>query len=124
MEEKFENLGTLIDELDSLAHGLKLNMPNELHVESMRQSLPEKVKRLKESFVEITGENPWDLKHQPQKRDENYLLTAFKNYFNSKYPCDTEERDGSLMPEPDRELFATYNMLLFYQTYKKKNDGK
>ncbi len=60
MENKFEKLGQLIDSLDSLACGLVLPMPPAIHLEALRGSLPEKVKELKESFIEITGENPWD----------------------------------------------------------------
>ena len=58
MEKK--TLGQLIDSLDSLAHALKMPLPPQMHVEQLGIALPEKVKRLKEVFVEITGENPWD----------------------------------------------------------------
>lgn len=60
MEYKFEKLGQLIDSIDNLANGLYNSMPSEIHVQIMRSLLPEKVKALKESFIEITGENPWD----------------------------------------------------------------
>ena len=60
MEMKMETLGQLIDSLDSLAHALKMPLPPQMHVEQLGIALPEKVKRLKEVFVEITGENPWD----------------------------------------------------------------
>ena len=60
MEDKFETLGQLIDSLDNLAHALKMPLPPQMHVEQLGIALPEKVKQLKEVFVEITGENPWD----------------------------------------------------------------
>jgi len=60
MEDKFEKLGQLIDSIDSLAHGLSLPMPSQFHVDQLKEILPEKVKELKESFIEITGENPWE----------------------------------------------------------------
>jgi hypothetical protein len=60
MEQKFETLGQLIDEVDNLAHAVQLPIPPQLHVDSLKTLLPEKVKKLKESFVEITGENPWE----------------------------------------------------------------
>lgn len=60
MEDKLEKLGLLIDSLDNLAHALKLALPPQVHVEQIGVALPEKVKELKEVFVEITGENPWD----------------------------------------------------------------
>lgn len=59
-EGALKKLGTLIDELDSLAHALRMTIPDNLHVESMRASLPEKVEALKEAYVEIAGENPWE----------------------------------------------------------------
>lgn len=59
MEEKHETLGHIIDSLDNLAHALTMPIPDSMHVECLRQSLPEKVLELKKIFVEITGENPW-----------------------------------------------------------------
>lgn len=59
MEDKYERLGKLIDRLDSLAHALKMPLPAEMHVEGLKKPLPEIVAELKESFVEITGDNPW-----------------------------------------------------------------
>lgn len=60
MENKFEKLGQLIDSIDSLANGLNIPMPSDFHVQQLKSILPERVKKLKESFVEITGENPWE----------------------------------------------------------------
>lgn len=60
MEDKFEKLGQLIDSIDSLAHGLNLPMSAEFHLEQLKKILPQKVEALKESFVELSGENPWE----------------------------------------------------------------
>ncbi len=60
MEEKFEKLGQLIDSIDSLAYALNIPASPEFHIKQLKSLLPEKVKKLKESFIEITGENPWD----------------------------------------------------------------
>ena len=60
MEDNFEKLGILIDELDNLAHALKLPLSPHIHVEQIGIALPDKVKRLKEIYIEITGDNPWD----------------------------------------------------------------
>lgn len=60
MEEKFETLGQIIDEIDNLAHGLVLPMSADFHIQQLKKLLPEKVEKLKRSFVEIAGENPWD----------------------------------------------------------------
>lgn len=59
MEDNAEELGQLIDSLDNLSHALLIPMPDKLHVESLRSSLPEKVKELKDVFVKIFNENPW-----------------------------------------------------------------
>jgi len=60
MEDKFEKLGQLIDSIDSLAHGLNIPMSAEFHIQQLKTILPERVKELKESFNEITGENSWE----------------------------------------------------------------
>jgi hypothetical protein len=60
MEDKFEVLGQLIDDLESLQCGLDIPLPPAMHVEQMKSALTDKVRRLKDIFVEITGENPWD----------------------------------------------------------------
>jgi hypothetical protein len=60
MEDKFEKLGQLIDSIDNLADALNISMSAEFHVQQLKNILPRKVKDLKESFVEITGENPWE----------------------------------------------------------------
>jgi hypothetical protein len=58
-EQLKEKFGVLIDSIDNLAHALQIQMPATVHVQALRESLPEKVKELKEVYVEITGENPW-----------------------------------------------------------------
>ena len=62
MNEKHEDLGRVIDDLDSLAHSLQIPMPAPMHVKSLQQLLPEKVAALKAAFVGITGEDPWGLR--------------------------------------------------------------
>ena len=60
MNDKFEELGQLIDSIENLAHGLNIPMTADFHVSQLKKILPEKVKELKAVFVEITGDNPWD----------------------------------------------------------------
>lgn len=60
MNDNFETLGTLIDEIESLACALKMPLKPEMHVEQLRISLPKKVEKLKQVFIQITGENPWE----------------------------------------------------------------
>jgi hypothetical protein len=59
MDDKFEKLGQLIDRIENLSFALNMPIPDNTHVQSFRESLPEIVKELKESFIEISGENPW-----------------------------------------------------------------
>jgi hypothetical protein len=59
MSEAQEQLGQLIDELDSLTHALAMPLPDAMHVQSLRSALPEKVEALKAAFAGVTGENPW-----------------------------------------------------------------
>lgn len=60
MTDKFENFGLLIDELDNLAHALQIPLPPQMHVEQLKELLPEKVAKLKALYIEITGQNPWE----------------------------------------------------------------
>lgn len=60
MDEKLENLGQAIDSLDAITHALSMPIPDRIHVEALRGSLPDLVKKLKEGFIEATGENPWE----------------------------------------------------------------
>lgn len=60
MEDKLEKLGLAIDRIENLAFALKMALPAQMHVEQLRNSLPEVVEELKEGFVEATGENPWE----------------------------------------------------------------
>lgn len=64
MNDKLENLGQAIDRLDSLAHGLQLPLAPQMHVDQLKELLPEVVAELKKGFVEATGENPWDIEYE------------------------------------------------------------
>lgn len=59
MDEKLENLGQAIDSLENIAYALRMPIADSTHVETLRVLLPDLVQRLKEGFVEATGENPW-----------------------------------------------------------------
>lgn len=62
MADAKEDLGTTIDRLDSLAHGLLMAMPADFHLKMMKSTLPEVVRDLKKNYVAVTGDNPWDLR--------------------------------------------------------------
>lgn len=59
-EDQQEKLGQVIDEIENLAFALTIPLPAQMHVDELKKLLPEKVAALKESFIEITGENPWE----------------------------------------------------------------
>lgn len=60
LEDKYERLGVLIDEVENLACALNFSLPAQMHVEQLKISLPKKVEELKKVFIDITGENPWE----------------------------------------------------------------
>ena len=60
MTKQYEKLGQLIDSIENLSCALNIPMSAEFHVNQLKQILPEKVASLKEAFIEITGENPWN----------------------------------------------------------------
>jgi hypothetical protein len=46
-------------------------------------------------------------------------LQVYKEYFDKKYPCKTEENDGDYMPIEDELKWITYNWLLStYENFK------
>ncbi len=55
-----EKLGQAIDRVENLAFALNMPLPDGMHVQVLRNSLPEIVAELKAGFVEATGENPWE----------------------------------------------------------------
>jgi len=60
MEPK-DQLGMAIDRVDNLIGSLELPIPPSMHVEQLKKILPEVVAELKDGFVGVTGENPWEV---------------------------------------------------------------
>jgi hypothetical protein len=60
MDDAKEILGQAIDRLDNLTHGLQLPMSDTFHIVQLKSILPEVVRELKQGFVAVTGENPWE----------------------------------------------------------------
>lgn len=58
---EIEDLGTLIDRLDNLAHALQMGLPDSMHVGQLRVALPNLVKDFKAAYAEEFGENPWEV---------------------------------------------------------------
>ena len=59
-EEAVDKLGELADRVDNLAHALRLRVEPRIHVEALSKSLPEVVVSMKEIYVALSGENPWE----------------------------------------------------------------
>lgn len=57
---EIEDLGTLIDRLDNLAHALKMPLSDTMHVGQLRLALPALVKDFKAAYVKELHENPWE----------------------------------------------------------------
>jgi hypothetical protein len=55
-----EELGRSIDNLDNVAHALKMPIPDKMHVEIMRSKLPKLVAQMKRQFAAVTGNDPWE----------------------------------------------------------------
>lgn len=59
-EEVKERLGAAIDRVDNMANVLNIPFPAEFHVEEFKKILPGIVMELKESYTDLTGDNPWE----------------------------------------------------------------
>jgi hypothetical protein len=57
MDEKF---GLEIDRIDNLIAGLNLPMAAEFHITQLKLILPEISQNLKDLYIEMYNENPWE----------------------------------------------------------------
>ena len=57
---ELEDLGTLIDRLDNLAHALRMPLPDKMHVDILRDSLPKLVTSFKAAYAHELGNDPWE----------------------------------------------------------------
>jgi hypothetical protein len=55
-----KKFGELIDTLDNLVHAMELALPPAVHVKHLKSNLAELVKDFKATYVDATGENPWE----------------------------------------------------------------
>lgn len=60
MTEHMEKLGLIVDKIENYAAALQLSVPAYIHMEQLREALPEIAKELKEVYINETGENPWE----------------------------------------------------------------
>jgi len=57
--DDLDKIGTISDDLESLAAGLDLPIAPSFHIEQLKKILPEKVKEIRDALISATGENPW-----------------------------------------------------------------
>lgn len=57
--EHIETIGLMADKVDNLLHALELPLSNYTHLKGMKVSLPEVRDKLRETYIALTGENPW-----------------------------------------------------------------
>jgi hypothetical protein len=55
-----EMFGEQIDRLENLNGALQLPLRAEMHVQQLKQALPEVIENLKKAYVQEFGENPWE----------------------------------------------------------------
>jgi len=59
-EEAIEELAETVDTLNNLFHALQMPVPAEIHVKAMREKVPEIMKKIKNAYLYLGGENVWD----------------------------------------------------------------
>ena len=59
-EVNAEKWGLLIDRIDNVVAGFELPLPAEMHIKLSKGALAGISKEMKASFIDETGENPWE----------------------------------------------------------------
>jgi len=54
-----DQIAEQIDRLENLVAALSLPMPAHIHIDCLRESLPEVIEELKAGYLEAGGENHW-----------------------------------------------------------------
>jgi hypothetical protein len=54
-----DDIGRLIDRIDSLSGALSLPLPPAIHMQALRESLPTLSREFKAAYEACFGENPW-----------------------------------------------------------------
>lgn len=55
-----DGIAEVVDTLDNLIAALSLAMPDKLHVEALRASLPDVRDKLRAAYLAAGGKNVWD----------------------------------------------------------------
>ena len=59
-EEILEEFGQCLDKIDNLIAAMRMSLPDYIHLDALREALPELKGRLKQVYFELGGENVWD----------------------------------------------------------------
>lgn len=59
--EQLEELGRLVDQANNLAAASQLRVSPQIHIEGMRAGLLSIEKALRKLYIEIAGEDPWEV---------------------------------------------------------------
>ena len=60
-DDAFEELGQCIDTLENLIAAMTIPLPADLHVESLKDTLPELKERIKQAYFGLGGEDVWSI---------------------------------------------------------------
>jgi hypothetical protein len=55
-----EQIAEMIDRLENLNGALQLPLRAEMHVEQLKNALPEVIAKLKEAYIYEFNDNPWE----------------------------------------------------------------
>jgi hypothetical protein len=59
LDTNWEAVGECVDTLDNLMTAMKMNLPDELHLQALRESLPDLRTKLKAAYVAANDYDPW-----------------------------------------------------------------
>jgi len=59
-DDQLERISELVDKASNCIAATQLRVRPEIHVEGLRGGLQEIEQALRELYIEISGENPWD----------------------------------------------------------------
>lgn len=60
MATTIQEIGDMADTMDNLVAATQMKLPAEFHLQQLKGNLIEMSAQIKEYYVAMTGENPWD----------------------------------------------------------------
>lgn len=56
-----EDIALQVDRIENLLAAMSMPIDNSIHVEALKESLPEMKKKLKQAYFELGGEDVWSI---------------------------------------------------------------